>query len=77
MTEEEVHANAMADPDAQPLPDEWFERARLVPPRLKKTVVTLRMDPDVLEFFKAAGPGYQSRMNAVLRAYKEYSTAKR
>jgi uncharacterized protein (DUF4415 family) len=31
------------------------------------------VDADVLEWFKAAGPGYQTRMNAVLRAYKEAS----
>ena len=33
-----------------------------------KTPVTLRLDPDVLDKFRATGPGWQSRMNAVLRA---------
>ncbi len=34
-----------------------------------KTPISLRLDPDVLAFFKQDGPGYQTRMNAVLRAY--------
>ena len=37
-------------------------------PWVKKTV-SIRLDPDVLEFFKAGGRGYQTRINAVLRAY--------
>lgn len=32
-------------------------------------------DQDVLEWFKAQGPGYQTRMNAVLRAYPDAATA--
>ena len=40
-------------------------------PVLPKATISLRVDADVLEWFKAAGPGYQTRMNAVLRAYKE------
>jgi uncharacterized protein (DUF4415 family) len=38
-----------------------------------KASVSLRIDADVLEWFKAQGPGYQTRMNAVLRAFKEAS----
>ena len=34
-----------------------------------KRQVTLRIDADVLDWFRAQGKGYQSRMNAVLRAY--------
>ena len=34
-----------------------------------KKQITLRLDPDVIDFFKAGGPGYQTRMNAVLRSY--------
>jgi uncharacterized protein (DUF4415 family) len=39
-----------------------------VPP---KAAISLRVDADVLEWFKAQGPGYQTRINAILRAYKE------
>ncbi len=40
-------------------------------PMPPKTSISLRVDSDVLDWFKSAGPGYQTRMNAVLRAYKE------
>ena len=43
---------------------------RPVPP---KASIALRVDADVLEWFKSQGPGYQTRMNAVLRAFKEAS----
>ncbi len=36
-----------------------------------KTLLSLRVDADVLEWFRAQGRGYQSRMNALLRAYME------
>ncbi len=37
----------------------------------KKSLLSLRVDADVVEWFKAQGAGYQSRMNALLRAYME------
>ena len=37
----------------------------------RKTLLSLRIDSDVLAWFRAQGPGYQSRMNALLRAYME------
>ncbi len=40
----------------------------------RKSAISLRVDPEVLDWFKAQGPGYQTRMNAVLRAYKDAST---
>jgi uncharacterized protein (DUF4415 family) len=41
---------------------------KAVPP---KTSVSLRIDADVLDWFKAQGTGYQTRINAVLRAYRD------
>jgi uncharacterized protein (DUF4415 family) len=38
-----------------------------------KTSIALRVDSDVLKWFKAQGPGYQTRMNAVLRAFRDAS----
>jgi len=38
-----------------------------------KTSISLRVDADVLEWLKAQGPGYQTRINAVLRAFKDAS----
>jgi uncharacterized protein (DUF4415 family) len=40
-------------------------------PVAAKAAISLRLDADVLEWFKAQGPGYQTRINAVLRAYKD------
>jgi uncharacterized protein (DUF4415 family) len=41
---------------------------KVVPP---KASISLRVDADVLEWFRAGGTGYQSRMNAVLRAFRD------
>ena len=40
----------------------------MVPP-LSKKAVSIRLDQDVLDFFKAAGRGYQTRINTILRSY--------
>jgi uncharacterized protein (DUF4415 family) len=39
-----------------------------------KALVSLRLDKDVLDWFKAQGAGYQTRINAVLRAFRDAST---
>ncbi len=69
MTDAEIAASVAADPDAAPIADaEWFRTARLVMPE-PKHAVSLRIDPDVLSWYRQQGPGYQSRMSAVLREY--------
>jgi uncharacterized protein (DUF4415 family) len=55
-------------PELADLPAEFFADALLVHPTPKQPI-SLRVDEDVLKWFKAQGPRYQSRMNAVLRAY--------
>ncbi len=52
------------------LDEDWFKEAIVVMPRTK-VVVTLRIDPDVLAWFKKQGSGYQTRINALLRAYMD------
>lgn len=42
-------------------------------PASPKASIALRIDADVLEWFKSQGRGYQTRINAVLRAFKEAS----
>lgn len=42
-------------------------------PQPPKTSISLRIEQDVLEWFKAQGPGYQTRINAVLRAFRDAS----
>lgn len=60
--------------DLPEIPPEKFARAIVrkgLQPVTHKAQITLRIDADVLEWFRAKGTGYQSRMNAVLRAYKQ------
>lgn len=68
MTDSEIEAAIADDPDTF-LPDPvWMENAVVVMPE-RKRMVTLRLDPEVLAWFRASGRGYQTRINAVLRAY--------
>ena len=55
-------------PEAESLGAEFWSKARVMMPRVK-TSVHLRLDSDVVEWFKANGKGHLTRMNAVLRAY--------
>jgi len=56
--------------DISELDKDFFKSATLVLPE-PKTTMTIRLDQQVLEWFKAKGPGYQTRINALLRAYME------
>ena len=67
MTEAELERAIAADPDAD-LPDADWAKARLVLPQRKESI-HLRVDPEVLHWFRRQGRGYLTRMNAVLRAY--------
>ena len=71
---------ALADPDAQPWTEEiWakalphaehVERVRRLRGKQKtptKSLISLRLDPDVIEHFRATGEGWQSRINEALR----------
>ncbi|MDP2816867.1 MAG: BrnA antitoxin family protein [Polaromonas sp.] len=70
-----ITAAALADPDAVPFTDaEWLQ----VKPLLRrgrplgsgsKTQITLRIDVEVVEKFKASGDGWQTRMNDVLKSW--------
>ena len=44
-------------------------------PLSAKELISLRVDQDVIEWFKAQGPGYQTRINSVLRAFRDASAA--
>ena len=68
ITEAELDAAIAADPGEADLPRDWWKDAIPVSPG-PKTLLSLRLDPDVVEFFRNEGKGYQTRMNAVLRAY--------
>jgi len=68
MTAEEIEAVAAADEDGPPMLDEEWAKAAVLP---AKVPVGIKLDRDVLDWFKAGGRGYQTRMNAVLRRYME------
>ena len=54
-------------PELSDLPANFWDDAVVVP--APKRAISLRVDQDVLEWFRSGGPRYQTRMNAVLRAY--------
>lgn len=62
-------------PDDEDFEVDWT-RAVMVDGLLKKPV-SIRLDPDVLAWFKAGGAGYQTRINAVLRAWMEAQKARK
>jgi uncharacterized protein (DUF4415 family) len=51
------------------IPDEWRQMGRIAPVRPVKKSYTLRLDEDVMKWFRGLGRGYQGRINAVLRTY--------
>jgi len=63
--------------DIPPTSAEFWERAALVFPPTGKVAVSLRMDQDVVKWFREQGPRYQTRMNAVLRAYAQSQSGRR
>jgi uncharacterized protein (DUF4415 family) len=69
MTEVQVEADAVSDPDALPFTDDEWAGVKLTEPF--KTPVTIRLDTDVVDWFKTQGSRYQTRINAVLRRYVE------
>ena len=69
MSEEELEATITSDPDEGGFQPNWAQ-ARLVTPGTKKSI-HLRIDPDVLEWLKSQGKGYQTRINAILRQYMD------
>ena len=52
----------------------WMDDAQVVHSMPKK-LLSIRLDADVVAWFQAQGPGYQTRMNAVLKAYMKHAAA--
>ena len=72
MTDAEVEAAIASDPDAAELEIDWSKA--VFHPEPRKTSMTIRLDADVLAFFRGQGRGYQTKINAVLRAYMDHAT---
>ena len=74
LTDAEIEASIANDPDWS---DDWNwgEAVLVIPP--KKKAISIRVDEDVLDYFKKEGAGYQRRINAVLRSYMQQKRKKR
>jgi uncharacterized protein (DUF4415 family) len=74
LTDEQIEDSIRNDPDWA---DDWKwgEALLVIPP--KKKAISIRVDEDVLDYFKKQGAGYQRRMNAVLRSYMQQKRKKR
>ena len=57
------------------MPEGFWDKAVVQAPLVKSTI-SMRVDPDILEFFKSQGAGHLTRMHAVLRAYVDAQRAK-
>ena len=74
LTDKEIDASIANDPDWSGAWN-WSEAVIVIPP--KKKAISIRVDEDVLDYFKKEGAGYQRRMNAVLRSYMQQKRKKR
>lgn len=75
LTDKEIEEAVRNDPDAVPLDVDWANAVLVIPP--KKKAISIRVDEDVLDYFKKEGAGYQRRINAVLRSYMQQKRKKR
>ncbi|MBZ0230423.1 MAG: BrnA antitoxin family protein [Bauldia sp.] len=66
-TDAEIERSVAGDADWAGLEDIDWSKAEVVVPA-NKVAISIRLDPDILDFFKDTGPGYQRRINAVLRS---------
>jgi len=69
LTDEDIAKAVADDPDAAPIDIDWSDAVLVIP--AKKKAISIRVDEDVLDFFKSEGDGYQRRINAVLRSYMQ------
>jgi len=73
LTDAEIAAGMAKDPVWREFNDlDWSEGVVVIPP--KKKAISIRVDEDVLDYFKQQGAGYQRRMNAVLRSYMDQTS---
>lgn len=68
LTDDEIEQAARSDPDWDGLLDIDWSQVEISRP-VRKQPISIRLDEDVLNFFKHEGAGYQKRINAVLRSY--------
>jgi uncharacterized protein (DUF4415 family) len=69
MTEGEIEAAIAEDADEAGMVVDWAQASVEVPQ--PKAVLNMRVDREVMDFFRSQGRGYQTKINAVLRSYVE------
>src|SRR5882672_2128271 len=69
MTSTQVEAIASSNREGAPMTDAEWAKAEIVHPH--KVAVGLKLDDDLLDWFKSQGKGYQTRINTILRRYYE------
>ena len=74
-TDAELEADIASDPDFRDEPRDWYLHAVSVPAPAK-TPLSIRLDADIVEWFRLQGPGYQTRITAVLRTYVQHAAKK-
>lgn len=73
--DEAINAGIMSDPDTKELSADEFRRLKPIKPRGRplgsgqKTQITVRFDNDIIAAFKASGPGWQTRINDILKEW--------
>jgi uncharacterized protein (DUF4415 family) len=72
MTEAEIEQTS--PPELRNNPEDFWKDARVVVP-VTKEAISIRLDHDVIAWFRASGPRYQSRINSVLKSYITHAEA--
>jgi uncharacterized protein (DUF4415 family) len=74
LRDDEIRKGIEVDPDVHTTDEAFWKNAKIVLPR-RKEVATMRLDADLLEWFRQQ-KGYQTRINAILRAYMKANSAR-
>ena len=76
LSEAELERGIAADPDWRGIPANWTETAEAAAP-LGKKLISLRLDTEIIDWFRAQGPGYQTRINSVLDVFVKEAKKRR
>jgi uncharacterized protein (DUF4415 family) len=75
MSDAEIRKGIATDPDVHPTDEKFWKNAKVIWPA-RKQIVTMRLDADLLRWFRQQR-GYQTRINAILRAYMSAQNSQR
>ena len=71
LTDADIATAVQNDPDTSEGSRDWFRDAMVLRPATDKEPVTMRLDSDMVTWFRLQGRGYQTRINGILRSYYE------